>query len=285
MRPLHLLLAATLLSLPACTRAQSSDPRAAPGVPAAPTEDGAMEHRAVNDAMSGDLVRTAHMAMTPMRVPTHDDSVRADAILRQLEQGIAPYRDWRVAIGEGYKPFLPNVPQKIYHFTSTRRAIASAFRFDPAAPTSLLYAKTSGGGWRLVGAMYTAPRRASLEQLDERVPLGVGQWHEHTDICIPPRGQLARWREKDASGKPLFGPAGSITTKAACDAAGGRFFAQIFGWMLHVNPWASDPHDVWGTHDEHGHDQGMAHDMGHDSTHRLDMDMGHAGADSSTERR
>jgi hypothetical protein len=79
------------------------------------------------------------------------------------------------------------------------------------------------------------------------VPLSVGQWHRHTNICLPPRGEPARWRESD-NGRPRFGPAGAIATKDACEAAGGRFLPTIFGWMIHVNPYASDPRLVWGTH-------------------------------------
>ena len=47
---------------------------------------------------------------------------------------------------------------------------------------------------------------------------------------------------------------GSITTKDACDAAGGVFIPHVLGWMVHVYPYESDPKDVWSIDDDHGHD-------------------------------
>jgi hypothetical protein len=49
-----------------------------------------------------------------------------------------------------------------------------------------------------------------------------------------------------------FGPKGSITTAEACEAAKGRFFPVLFGWMVHVNMFAGDdPAAIWG--DSHHH--------------------------------
>jgi len=42
-----------------------------------------------------------------------------------------------------------------------------------------------------------------------------------------------------------FGMLGSITTKAECDAAGGRFVPRLFGWMVHVYPFENNPADAW----------------------------------------
>jgi hypothetical protein len=42
-----------------------------------------------------------------------------------------------------------------------------------------------------------------------------------------------------------FGLAGSISTQAACDAAGGRFFPIIFGWMVHVYPFEATREKIW----------------------------------------
>jgi hypothetical protein len=36
----------------------------------------------------------------------------------------------------------------------------------------------------------------------------------------------------------LFGLTGSIATQEACQEAGGQFFPQVFGWMVHVYPYA-----------------------------------------------
>jgi hypothetical protein len=42
-----------------------------------------------------------------------------------------------------------------------------------------------------------------------------------------------------------FGFRGSIATQEACEQAGGRWFPQIFNWMVHVYPYESDPSKIW----------------------------------------
>ena len=184
-----------------------------------------------------------HMKMTPSRSATADDRRRAAEIEATLRAAIAKYRDVKAAEADGYRMFLPGVKsQLLYHFTSNGRAVKAAFRFDAAQPTSLLYERDSSGALTLVGAMYTAPKRASLDDLDARVPLSVAHWHKHVDICVPPRGAKERWAERDAEGRMRFGPAGSIATREACGAADGRFIPELLGWMVHARV---DREDVW----------------------------------------
>ena len=143
--------------------------------------------------------------------------------------------------------------QPVYHYTSRRHGVRAAFDFDPARPTSLLYRDEGGGRLVLVGAMYTAPARVSMDELDRRVPLSVARWHQHVDICLPPRHQPSRWLETDI-GRPRFGPAGTIDTREACDAAGGRFHERIYGWMVHADLVATPqgPRVSWaGKHEGH----------------------------------
>jgi hypothetical protein len=208
-------------------------------------------HDETGMAMSAEDMKAmaAHMEMTPRRSPTRADSIRAAQIVAELRSGIAKYRDVRVAIDNGFKQFAPQLKnQRIYHFTSAKRAIASAFTFNAAKPTSLLYKKDAAGNFVLVGAMYTAPKRLSAAKLDERVPLGAAQWHKHVNWCLPPKGSDARWLEKK-NGRPVFGPLG-VATRDECNAAGGRFHEEVFGWMVHANVFASDdPKVIWG--DEH----------------------------------
>jgi hypothetical protein len=181
----------------------------------------------------------AHMHMTPMRPATAEDIARADQIAGTLRESIEKYKDYRLAIADGYKIFLPNLPQAQYHFTNYWNGYLEGFTFDPARPTSLLYKKTRDG-YKLVGAMYTAPRSATLDQLNERVPLGVANWHVHINFCMPNREQArhADWTK--------FGLTGSISTTEACSQAGGKFYPQIFGWMVHVYPFESSRAKVWG---------------------------------------
>jgi hypothetical protein len=180
----------------------------------------------------------AHMHMTDLRPENAADERRAEDILRALRPAISKYIDYKVALADGFRIFYPNVPQKVYHFTNYRYALAEQFRFDPAYPTSLLYRKV-GDGYELVGAMYTAPRRFTEQQLNDRVPLSVARWHEHVNFCLPPRGTPVR--EADWT---RFG-VGSIATEDACSAAGGRWVPQVFGWMVHVYPFQSDPNKLW----------------------------------------
>ena len=185
--------------------------------------------------MGHDSIMGLHMQMTPMRPATHEDSTRALAIVAELRRAITKYKDVSVAEQDGYKMFAPNIKnQRVYHFTNYRNAFKAAFSFDPEQPTSLLYKRAPDGQMVLVGAMYTMPKRADLEKLNERIPLSIAQWHKHTNWCIPKRGEESRWSERK-DGRPVFGPESPVATQAACDAVGGNFLAQPFFWMVHAN--------------------------------------------------
>jgi len=205
--------------------------------------------------MSQVLEEGPHMTLTPMRPATHADSARAAAVVDTLRRAIARYADVRAAEADGFRPFAPNVKrQKVLHYTRYAWAARAAFGFDPARPTSLLYRREPDGSLKLIGAMYTAPQRASLAELDRRVPLSIARWHLHTNVCIPPLGRRDRWSEM-RDGKPVFGPLSPIATREACDAVGGRFLPKLFGWMVHANVLeGDDPAVVWGM----SHD-GMSH--------------------------
>ncbi|HWL38725.1 MAG TPA: hypothetical protein VNO75_00680 [Gemmatimonadaceae bacterium] len=196
-----------------------------------------------------------HMAYSSSRPLTAADSLRAAHVIDVLRQAVAKYQDVALAEADGYKMFAPQVRnQPQYHFTKNWNAIRNSFGFDPARPTSLLYKRNSLGELVLVGAMYTASKRTAEDELDERVPLSVARWHRHVNWCIPKRADKERWSELK-NGRPVFGPLGAAT-RAECDAAGGRFIEQAFGWMVHANIFAgNDLRSIW--HDDH-----MEHDHG-----------------------
>jgi hypothetical protein len=217
---------------------------------------------------------SGHMTMTTLRPVQPGDQARADAIVAAARRTADQYTDYRKALADGYVIFLPNVKQNVYHFTDNRDAGRNTLNFDPAKPTSLLYEKTPAArpgdqpGYKLVGVMYTAPYRASEDELDRRVPLSIAQWHVHTNLCIPPAGQWGDLAGPDAK----FGLQGSITTAGACQAAGGHFLPHVFGWMVHVYPYETDPAKIWsaGMDDDHG----MQHDtMPMDMSTMPDMKM------------
>ena len=217
-----------------------------------PPADSARLIGTVDEAMSGELSEAArkHMELTPTRRATAADSARALAVANEVRTAIAKYADTAAATAAGYRMFLPGLKsQKVYHFTNYRHAMAAAFSFDPAKPTSLLYRRGSNGQMELIGAMFTAPRRVRTSRLDGRVPLSIAQWHKHVNWCVPRKGEEGRWLEQ-RDGKPVFGPESSIATKKGCDAAGGQFHENLFGWMLHANVFLGDDlATVYG----HGH--------------------------------
>ena len=221
------------------------------------------------DEMGAAMRVGPHMTMTEVQPATSDDLQRARAILQRTRAALAKYQDYRQAEADGYLPFMPSVPQEVYHFANRQRTAAEYLGdFDPALPGSLLYTKKFFTGWKLVGAMYDAPPSATPSELDERIPLGVGRWHAHTNICLPKgiteddviSGRVAvppdissafnPERRRDAGGglrmrlgylsDPRFGFAGTISDGAECEAAEGTFHKQIFGWMIHVYPFAGD---------------------------------------------
>jgi hypothetical protein len=195
--------------------------------------------RSAIDAMSGAMNMNAHMFMTSLRPENPQDDERAAEIVEVLRKSIDRYKDYRVALADGFQIFLPNVPQEHYHFTNYRYAFEASFAFNLEHPTSLLYKKVNGT-YELEGAMLTARRKATEDELNERVPLSVARWHKHVNLCLPPKGtslQTIDWKE--------FGPGGSISTKDACDEAGGRWIPQVFGWMVHVYPYETDPAKIW----------------------------------------
>src|SRR5207302_11398523 len=73
-----------------------------------------------------------------------------------------------------------------YHFTNYALAYQEYANnyFNPAHPASLLYTKNRDG-YKLVGAMFSAPPQMTQEELDRRIPLSVARWHAHTNICLP----------------------------------------------------------------------------------------------------
>ena len=219
------LLAAMLIALPTVTEGQSMRAMSAADMKA----------------------MAAHMAMTSKRSSNAADSIRAAKLVTELRSSISRYRDVRVAVDEGFTQFAPQIKdQTVYHFTNYRWALENAFRFNPEKPTSLLYKKDASGKFVLIGAMYTAPKRYSEDQLNERVPLSVAQWHKHVNWCLP--RDKSGWAQTK-NGRPVYGPLG-VSTREECDSAGGRFMPQVFGWMVHANVYESDdPRVIWG--DDH----------------------------------
>ena len=196
--------------------------------------------------MEGHMDMGPHMKMTELRQPQAGDAARAQQVVDAARKVAEKYQDYHVALSAGFRIFLPNVPQSMYHFTNMNWAREARVRFNPDHPTSLLYEK-HGDGYKLIGVMYTAPKTFSEADLDARIPLSIAQWHEHVNLCVAPAGQ----REKMLEPHSQFGLRGSISTQPACDAAGGTFHPVIFNWMVHVYPFEKDQPSIWSVDRQH----------------------------------
>ncbi len=214
--------------------------------------------RAKQNAMQGMAHMAGHMYMTTLRPVKPGDQQKADEIVVDAKKAMEPYQDYHKALADGYEIFLPEVPQHVYHFTKYSYGMEAREHFDPLKPTSLLYKKMPDGGYKLVGAMYTDRVSAPESELDERIPLSIAIWHQHINFCKAPDAQKGGYFGPNAK----FGLLGSITTKEACDAAGGEFHPHIFGWMVHVYPYEKDPKKVWSVDDD---------DAGHDNMDNMPM--------------
>ena len=88
------------------------------------SDEHANEKAAVHDMTPGHHdALSQHMTTTAMRAQTPADVQRANEVVAQLRAGIEKYRDYHVALNDGFKIFLPNIPQR----NITSRAIATGF--------------------------------------------------------------------------------------------------------------------------------------------------------------
>ena len=219
-----------------------------------PTKDAPMTSDSDDDAgahamhsMEGHMDMGPHMKMTDLRKAKPGDAARAQQVVEAARKVSEKYIDYHAALADGFKIFLPNVPQKIYHFTNYAYGAEAQFHFNPDHPTSLLYEK-HGDDYKLIGVMYTASKRLTEDQLDERIPLSIAQWHEHVNFCTPPPDR----RQELFSPHAQFGLRGSISTQEACDAAGGTFHPIIFNWMVHLYPFEKEQANIWSVERQHG---------------------------------
>ncbi len=152
-------------------------------------------------------------------------------LMSYLRTSLVKYRDVRAAEAAGFIPEGEDVPVgALKHFVNAGNLLANSRHLDPDKPMALLYRRTPTG-FELAGVMFSAPINASMDNLDRRIPLVFGHWHSHRNICQPhPNRPLSPQEQRE------FGFSGSINTRAACEAAGGFFFDNVFGWMVHVYP-------------------------------------------------
>src|ERR1700744_5653188 len=77
-------------------------------------------------SMGHDGHMSGHMMMSATRPVKPGDQEKADQVAGAAKAAIEPYKDYRKALADGFEIFLPNLPQKMYHFTDYQRGIAAA---------------------------------------------------------------------------------------------------------------------------------------------------------------
>lgn len=177
-----------------------------------------------------------HTQMSEVRTSVSADrAAHLDRLIAYLRATLPKYESLDYAEADGYRPEGPDVPVgALKHFVNYTNLRANWQHLDPDKPMALLYRRTATG-YELAGVMFTAPIASSMDELDKRIPLEYGHWHSHRNVCQP-KTAAPLTREQARA----FGFSGSINTKAGCDAAGGVFLDNVFGWMVHVYPFETD---------------------------------------------
>ena len=193
-----------------------------------------------------------HMMMTDLKPLRPGDQERADAVFAAALPLAEHYKDYHVALAEGFTIFRPELEQSVYHFIN-RKASTDPSKFDlgRGAIGALVYTRVPAkdgqpAGYQFLSVMYIADLRDTEAQLNSLVPLSITQWHLHQGLCESPPGSGINWTRGDAR----FGPTGSIVTAADCKAAGGIYLPRTT-WMTHVYPLETDKAKQWGGVGEH----------------------------------
>jgi hypothetical protein len=191
-----------------------------------------------------------HMCITPLRPKQHGDEERAEALVAHVRATIEKYQDYKKAIADGFVQANPEVVQPQYHFTNNANVRLADTQFDPSEPSSLLYIRTPTQRFKLEGVMFTDSTSANEDELNQRIPLSIARWHEHTNFCAAPANKVNEYHGEH----PKFGMFGSIHTAEACKAAGGvAFYPVIFSWMIHVFPYENNLKDQFSMNDDIPH--------------------------------
>ena len=178
-------------------------------------------------------MKMGHMQMSLKGDPAPGDEARATEILAAADAVLSHYRDVKVALSDGYKPFFPTgrMGEEI-HYTNSRYRRKEQQQVDYSRPGSILYKRTPEG-LKAVGVMYTAPADASPQQLSAIAPLSIATWHRHVDFCGGPKTLPV---SEQFGPNARFGPQGSIHSEEACSAAQGLWIPVVLNWMTHVYP-------------------------------------------------
>jgi hypothetical protein len=190
-----------------------------------------------------------HVYMTPLRPKQPGDKEKAKGVVAEAKATMERYKDYRKALLDGYVIANPKLKQPQYHFINNANTREADLHFDPSKPTALLYRRTPIQEYKLEGVMYTASPDATEDELNERIPLSIGRWHRHINVCDAPEDRVRDYQ----TAHPKFGMFGSINTQEACTAERGVFHPYMFTWMLHIFPYEPDFKEVFSMNDDVAH--------------------------------
>ena len=238
---LALILAVTFLASPH-GRSQQAQHAGMPGM-------NMHDHEDMSDMGPSMAAMSGHMYMTLLRPKQPDDLDKAKTVVATVKASIERYKDYRKALLDGYHIANPKLKQPQYHFISDTNTREADLHFDPSKPTALLYRRTPKLEYMLEGVMFTANPDATEDELNQRVPLSIGRWHRHVNVCWAPEEKVNDYK----SAHPKFGMFGSINSKEACEAERGDFHPYMFTWMIHIFPYEPAFKDVFSVNDDISH--------------------------------
>src|SRR5579862_3541795 len=99
------------MDMPGHDMSQMADPQA---------DDSDTSAQAMHSMENHHMEMGAHMKMTALRKVQPGDQEKAKSVAETARGVMEKYKDYHVALDEGFKIFHPEIPQKQYHFTSRR---------------------------------------------------------------------------------------------------------------------------------------------------------------------
>jgi hypothetical protein len=169
-------------------------------VPAAEAETAAHDADGSHvDGSAPDDHATAHQAVAPVPYDptkpidlsgvdgvTPEQQAAAENIIAVTLHGLPQWADHHVAEAAGFHTIGDGLTG-VEHFINEANLDDDKI-FDPDFPESLVY-DTSGGGKRLVAAMYMLKRGTPLPEAPN-IGGALMQWHTHENLCYLPNGRL-----------------------------------------------------------------------------------------------
>ena len=125
---------------------------------------------------AGAVLQATNEAATPEQVAA------AKKLYEETAAAIAPYRDWRNAWADGYRPGGSQTMPSTHWMN--QRYVDAGYVLDPRHPQGLVYANTKHGPV-LLGAMFQMKHIGQFGP-DPGGPLTA--WHQHENVCFSPFG-------------------------------------------------------------------------------------------------